>query len=249
MEEFDLHEKVALISGASQGMGYAMALTLARHGADIFGVSIGDDSDLKKEVEAMGRRYHSITISLTTPGAIHTVIKEVLGAYGHVDILLNFAGITKKMDTLDMTKMDWNAVFDINVSAAFLLAKEVIQQFRMQGHGGKIINASGILPLHTSEYCAYSASKGAVEAMTRYLAMEFGKDDIQVNAITFGFMTTGTSLMSGDGNQYDDSILRDIPAKRWGCYKDVDGLLLLLASAQSNYITGACIPVDGGYSI
>lgn len=249
MEEFDLHEKVALISGASQGMGYAMALTLARHGADNFGVSIGDDSDLKKEVEAMGRRYHSITISLTTPGAIHTVMKEVLGAYGHVDILLNFAGITKKMDTLDMTKMDWNAVFDINVSAAFLLAKEVIQQFRMQGHGGKIINASGILPLHTSEYCAYSASKGAVEAMTRYLAMEFGKDDIQVNAITFGFMTTGTSLMSGDGNQYDDSILRDIPAKRWGCYKDVDGLLLLLASAQSNYITGACIPIDGGYSI
>ena len=104
MEEFDLHEKVALVSGASQGMGYAMALTLARHGADIFGVSIGDDQDLKKEVEAMGRRYHSLTISLTTPGAIYTLMKEVLAAYGHIDILLNFAGIMKKEDTLNIHK-------------------------------------------------------------------------------------------------------------------------------------------------
>lgn len=249
MKEFDVSGKVALVSGASQGMGYAMALTLARHGADIFGVSIGDDQALKKEVESLGRNYHSLTISLTTPGAIHQLMKEVLAAYGHVDILLNFAGILKKAETLNVTRIEWNTAFDINVSAAFFLAQEVIKQFKTQGHGGKIINASGVLPLHTSEYCAYSSSKGAIEAMTKYLAYEFGKDDIQVNAITFGFMTTGTSLMSCDGGTYDESILKSIPAGRWGCYKDVDGLLLLLASAQSNYINGCCIPVDGGYSI
>lgn len=249
MEEFDLHNKVALVSGASQGMGYAMALTLARYGADIFGVSIGDDQDLKKEVEAMGRQYHSLTISLTTPGAIYTLMKEVLAAYGHIDILLNFAGIMKKEDTLNIHKQEWQMAMDINVNAAFILAQEVIKQFIKQGNGGKIINASGILPNHTSQYCAYYTSKGAIDAMTRYLAMEFGKDDIQVNAIVFGFMTTGTSLMAGDGNHYDESILHDIPAKRWGCFKDVDGLLLLLASKQSNYINGVCIPIDGGYSI
>lgn len=249
MKEFDVSGKVALVSGASQGMGYAMALTLARHGADIFGVSIGDDSALKKEVEELGRQYHSLTVSLTTPGAIHELMKEVLAAYGHVDILLNFAGILKKEDTLAISRMEWNTAFDINVTAAFFLAQEVIKQYRKQGHGGKIINAGGILPLRTSEYCAYGASKGAIEAMTKYLAYGFGKDDIQVNAITFGFMTTGTSLMCCEGGTYDESILKDIPAGRWGCYKDVDGLLLLLASAQSNYINGCCIPVDGGYSI
>ena len=116
-------KKVALVSGASQGMGYAMALTLARHGADIFGVSIGDDQDLKKEVEAMGRRYHSLTISLTTPGAIYTLMKEVLAAYGHIDILLNFAGIMKKEDTLNIHKQEWEMTMDINVNAAFILAQ------------------------------------------------------------------------------------------------------------------------------
>ena len=86
--DFHLHHKVALISGCSQGLGAACARTLARHGADIFGVSIGDDSSLKKEIEAMGRSYHSLTISLTTPGAIREVMKEALAVYGHIDILL-----------------------------------------------------------------------------------------------------------------------------------------------------------------
>lgn len=100
----ELDGRVALVSGCSQGLGYACVRTLARHGADIFGVSIGDDSALKKEVEAMGRSYHSLTVSLTTPGSIHDVMKEVLAAYGHVDILLNFAGILKKEDTLEISR-------------------------------------------------------------------------------------------------------------------------------------------------
>ena len=92
--KLELAGKVALVSGCSQGLGYACVRTLARYGADIFGVSIGDDSALKKEVEALGRSYHSLTVSLTTPGSIHEVMKEMLAAYGHVDILLNFAGRT-----------------------------------------------------------------------------------------------------------------------------------------------------------
>lgn len=249
MEQTSLLGKVALVSGSSQGLGYACVLTLARAGADIFGVSIGDDSFLKKEVEALGRKYESMTISLTTPGAINSVLKEVLATYGKVDILLNFAGILKKEESLTIHKQDWNSAMDINVNATFFLSQVVIKQFIKQGHGGKIINAGGILPFDTNEYCAYYTSKGAVEAMTKYLASEFGKDDIQVNAITFGFMTTGTSLQHNDQGQYDASILQRIPAKRWGCYKDVDGLVLLLASPLSNYITGTCIPIDGGYSI
>ena len=100
MELFDLTGKVALVSGCSQGLGYACVLTLARNGAYIFGVSIGDDSHLKEEVEACGRRYHSLTASLTTPGVIDQVIKECSAAYGHIDILLNFAGIVRKERTL-----------------------------------------------------------------------------------------------------------------------------------------------------
>ena len=148
----ELDGRVALVSGCSQGLGYACVRTLARHGADIFGVSIGDDSALKKEVEAMGRSYHSLTVSLTTPGSIHDVMKEVLAAYGHVDILLNFAGILKKEDTLEISRQAFQSALDINVTAAFTLSQEVIRQFIKQGHGGKIINASGILPYGTSEY-------------------------------------------------------------------------------------------------
>ena len=111
----ELDGRVALVSGCSQGLGYACVRTLARHGADIFGVSIGDDSALKKEVEALGRSYHSLTVSLTTPGSIHDVMKEVLAAYGHVDILLNFAGILKKEDTLEISRQAFQSALDINL--------------------------------------------------------------------------------------------------------------------------------------
>lgn len=246
--DMNLYGKVALVSGCSQGLGYHAALALAKQGADIFGVSIGDDSSLKKAIEATGRNYHSFTISLTTPGAIHQVMKEALAAYGHIDILLNYAAILKKEETLELTKLEWNSAYDINVSVAFFLSLEVIRQFQKQGHGGKIINATGILPRHTSAYCAYAISNGAIEAMTRYLAMEFGKDQIQVNAIQYGFMSCGSTLQ-GEKEEWDTSLLTAIPIGRWGMDQDSDGLVTLLASDASNYITGVCIPVDGGYSI
>lgn len=247
--EYDLHGKIALISGCSQGLGYECVKLLARHGADIFGVSIGDDSSLKKEVEGMGRKYHSLTISLTTPDAIHMVIKEVLAAYGKIDILLNFAAILKKNETLSIRRQEWNTAMDINVTAAFILSQEVIKIFRKQGMGGKIINAGGILPFDTSEYCTYYTGKGALEAMTKYLAYEFAADNIQINTLQFGFMATGAKLQQCEGNEVDTSILQRIPAARWGEAKDIEGAVLLLASNKSDYITGACIPIDGGYSI
>lgn len=247
--EFNLHGKIALISGCSQGLGYHCVLALARHGVDIFGVSIGDDSEVKKEVEAMGRQYHSLTISLTTPGAIHTLMKEVLASYTRIDILLNFAGVLKKEDTLQIKRQDWNSAFEINVGAVLALSQEVIQQFRIQGQGGKIINAGGVVPYDTNAYCAYATSKGAIMALTKYMAAEFARDQIQVNAITFGFMSCGNCLQNCTDGHDDSSILQKIPAQRWGKEGDIEGLVLLLASSYSDYICGACIPVDGGYSI
>lgn len=250
MEFFDLSGKVALVSGCSQGLGYACVCTLARAGADIFGVSIGDDSRLKEEVEACGRQYHSLTISLTTPGAMDQVMKECLGTYGHIDILLNFAGIVRKEPTLDVKEDCFDAVLDLNTKALFFLSQAVIKQMLKQGHGGKIINASSVLSQRSSsDALPFTTSKGALEAMTKALANEFAKDDIQVNAISFGFMTTGTLLQVKEDGERDHDILRQIPAGRWGCYKDVDGLLLLLASESSNYMTGCVIPIDGGFSI
>ena len=249
MKRFDLHGKVALVSGCSQGLGYACVLTLARHGADIFGVSIGDDSNLKKEVEAYGVQYHGIALSLTTPGAIDTLMKEVLAAYGHVDILLNFAGIMKKEQTLCCDEACWDSLMDVNLKASFFLSQAVIKQFQKQGHGGKIINASGILPKEYDRYTIYCISKGGIDAMTKSLAAQFAHEDIQINAIRFGFMTTGTSLQTADNGHYDHAMLSHIPAGRWGSYKDVDGLLLLLASPAANYMTGCIIAIDGGYSI
>ncbi len=250
MERFDLSGKVALVSGCSQGLGYACVLTLARAGADIFGVSIGDDSHLKEEVEACGRSYHSLTASLTTPGAIDLVVKECLAAFKQIDILLNFAGIVRKEHTLRVDEACYDAVMDINSKASFFLSQAVIKVMIEQGHGGKIINASSVLSQRSSnDFLPFTASKGALEATTKALANEFASENIQVNAISFGFMTTGTSLQVNDNGEVDHEILLNIPAGRWGCYKDVDGLLLLLASSASNYITGCIIPVDGGFSI
>ncbi len=250
MEYFDLSGKIALVSGCSQGLGYACVLTLARAGADIFGVSIGDDTHLREEVEACGRRYHSITLSLTTPGASDQVVKECLAAYGQIDILLNFAGIVRKSHTLEVNEDCFDAVMDINAKACFFLSQAVIKVMMKQGHGGKIINASSILSQRSSnDFLPFTASKGALEAITKALANEFAASDIQVNAISFGYMTTGTSLQVNENGNYDHAILANIPAGRWGCYKDVDGILLLLASSASNYITGCIIPVDGGFSI
>jgi len=250
MEYFDLSGKTALVSGCSQGLGYACVLTLARAGADIFGVSIGDDDHLRSEVEACGRTYHSMHASLTTPGTIEQVIKECMAAYGHIDILLNFAGIVRKTPTLEVNEDGYDAVMDINAKACFFLSQAVIKQMLKQGHGGKIINASSVLSQRSgNDYLPFIASKGALEAITKELANEFAANDIQVNAISFGYMTTGTSLQTDENGAYDHSILQNIPARRWGCYKDVDGLLLLLASSASNYITGCIIPIDGGFSI
>lgn len=248
MEQYPLEGKTALISGASQGLGYAMALVLARLGANIFTVSIGDDTRLKEEVKECGRNYQSMQVSLTTPGICDQVIKEALAAFGSIDLLLNFAGILKKEKTSTITQESLQQVLNINVISTFLLSQAVIKQFLKQGNGGKIINASGVLPT-SFEYTSYYTSKGAIEAMTKILAKEYAKQDIQVNAISFGFMTTGTSLQSIDANHYDASILNEIPAKRWGTYKDVEGLLTLLCTRKSNYMTGLCIPIDGGYSI
>lgn len=249
MKRFDLTGKVALISGCSQGLGYACALTLARHGADIFGVSIGDDDDLKKEVEAYGVRYHSMTVSLTSPNGIHELMKEVKSVYNHIDILLNFAGIIKKEDTLTCTPDAWDITMNVNSKAPFFLSQAVIAQFLKQDTGGKILNASSILPKEYSEYVSYCASKGSLEAMTKSLALQYAKNNIQINALRFGFMTTGTSLQRSSDGHYDHSLLNHIPAQRWGSYKDVDGILLLLVSSASDYITGCSIAIDGGYSI
>lgn len=238
-----LHGKVALISSCSQGLGYEAAKILAAHGADIFGISIGDDEQLKKEIEAMGRSYHSMTADLSTPDIIHQVVKEVLAAYQHIDILLNFAHVLKKEDTLSLSRIAWKQALDINLTAAFFLSQEVIKQFLKQKQGGKIINASGILPLEADSYAAYVVGKGGMEAMTQYLASAFAKDNIQINAIRFGYMQEGSSLYE------NKEILKAIPARRLGTASDMEGALLLLASDQSNYMCGACIPVDGGCSI
>ena len=247
--EFDLHGKTALVSGCSQGLGFECVKILAKHGANVYGVSIGDDSELKEIVSQYDGNYESSTLSLTTPGAIRSVVQEAKSKYSHIDILLNFASSLKKDDTLSITKSEWSNAMDINVHAAFFLSQEVIKVMIEQHTGGKIINASGVLPFDTTQFCSYYTANGALEAMTKYLAYEFAPNNIQINAISFGFMDFGTKLQQCLGNEDDTSILHRIPAKRWGTPKDIEGLVLLLSSSQSDYITGACIPIDGGYSI
>lgn len=248
-EYIDLSGKVALISGCFQGLGYAAAVALAKCGADIFSVGIGDDTALRVEIERLGRRYASIHCDFESDIAIHNAMDAVLAEYHHIDIMLNYAALVHKTKTLNSAHEAWDEIVTHNVKSIFFLSQAVIKQFMRQNKGGKIINVSSLMAhVSSDEYAAYTACKGAMEALTRSLANEYGKYSIQVNAIAPGFMISGTRLQQKPNGDFDSTLKERIPARRWGTYKDIEALTILLSSKGSDYINGCIIPLDGGYS-
>jgi 2-deoxy-D-gluconate 3-dehydrogenase len=248
LEQFDLSGKVAIVTGCNTGLGQGMALGLAQAGCHIVGINFADPADTKHQVEELGRRFLDIRADLMKTECIPSVIDQAVTEFGRIDVLVNNAGIIRRNDAIEFTEQDWDDVMDLNIKSTFFMSQTVAKQFIAQKSGGKIINIASMLSFQGGiRVPSYTASKSAVQGVTRAMANEWAKHNINVNAIAPGYMATdNTAALRADKKRNQD-ILARIPAERWGKPEDVAGPCVFLASNASDYINGYTIAVDGGW--
>lgn len=247
MVDFDLTGKVALVTGVSRGLGQAMTVALAQAGADIVGVGLRGMGETKKLVEDLGRRAYEIKADLSQSDTAADVAQEAVAAFGRVDILVNNAGIIKLSAAEDHTMADFDAVMEVNLRSVFLLTRDVARQMIALG-GGKIVNVCSIQSLcGGGGDAAYVASKHALHGLTRAWANEWGKYNIQVNAIAPGYMVTDNTANLRKNDAAVAAITQRIPLGRWGRPQDLMGPVVFLASPASDFVTGHLLVADGGY--
>lgn len=250
LDKFNLKGKVAIVTGASRGLGQGMALGLAGAGADIVGVDYIGSDETKEQVEKLGRKYLGLKADLISinPEGLNDLVKQVVSHFGHVDILVNNAGIIRREDSLNFSEKDWDDVMNINSKTIFFFSQAVANQFVKQGQGGKIINIASMLSFQGGiRVPSYTASKSAVKGLTMLMANEWAKYGINVNAIAPGYMATDNTKALRDDEKRAGQILERIPAGRWGTPEDLAGAIVFLASENSSYINGYTIAVDGGW--
>ncbi|PTY05092.1 2-deoxy-D-gluconate 3-dehydrogenase [Opitutaceae bacterium EW11] len=248
LQKFKLNGKVAIVTGASRGLGQGMALSLADAGADIVAVDVLPMDDTKKQVEAMGRKCVTIVANLGDRKAIPGVVAEARKTYATLDILVNCAGIIRRADFLDFSEKDWDDVMSINLNAVFFLSQAFVRDVVSRNGKGKIINIASMLSFQGGiRVPSYTASKSAVAGITRLMANELASKNINVNAIAPGYMATdNTAPLRADANRAN-AILERIPAGRWGTPEDLQGPVVFLASEASDYVNGYIVAVDGGW--
>ncbi len=247
---FRLDGKTALVTGCRRGIGRAIALTLAEAGADIVGVSQnmeGDGGAIGAEVRALGHNFHAFTCDMGDREALYTFICDVQATAPPVDILVNNAGIVPRADAVDYPDEDWDRVFEINLNAQFILAREFGRGMLARG-AGKVIFIASLMSFQGGiRVPAYAASKGAIARLTHALSNEWAGQGVQVNAIAPGYVATElTADLLNDTARYQ-AILERIPAGRWAEPEDFRGAALYLASPASDYVTGEILTVDGGW--
>ncbi|WP_413738993.1 2-dehydro-3-deoxy-D-gluconate 5-dehydrogenase KduD [Sodalis sp. RH21] len=248
LDSFNLQGKVALITGCDTGLGQGMAIGLAEAGCDIVGVNIVDPEETIAKVTALGRRFLSLTADLTKIDDIPGIIEKSVAEYGHIDILVNNAGIIRREDAIEFSEKNWDDVMNINIKTVFFMSQAAARQFIKQGKGGKIINIASMLSFQGGiRVPSYTASKSAVMGVTRLLANEWAKHNINVNAIAPGYMATNNTQQLRADEDRSKEILERIPAGRWGLPADLKGPAIFLASTASDYINGYTIAVDGGW--
>jgi len=246
---FDLSGKVALVTGTDRGLGQAMAIGLAQAGADVAGIGISGGMETAPIIRDAGRRYFHQQLDLITATLddLKAAIGQVATEFGQLDILVNNAGIIRRAALLDYSESDWDDVLQINLKALFFLSQAAARIMIEQG-GGKIINIASMLSYQGGILVpSYTASKHGVMGITRALANELAMHNINVNAIAPGYMATDNTAALRADEKRNAAILERIPARRWGMPEDLKGVVVFLASAASNYMNGATLPVDGGW--
>jgi 2-deoxy-D-gluconate 3-dehydrogenase len=249
LDLFRLDGKVALVTGPGRGLGQGMALGLAEAGADIAGLYHATYEETQVQVEALGRRFLPIQCDLAKASVddLEAAVGQVVGEMGRLDILINNAGIIRRAPAIEFSEQDWDDVVYVNLKAAFFLAQAAAKVMVGQG-GGKIINVASMLSFQGGILVpAYTAAKSGLAGITRALANEWASKGINVNAIAPGYMATDNTAPLRADPQRSTAILARIPAGRWGDPADLSGIAVYLASAASDYMHGAIVPVDGGW--
>ncbi len=245
---FSLHGKVALVTGASTGLGQGIAIALAQAGADVVGVARSSTADAERGVTAAGRKFHALHADLERRYEAANVVTQAIKAAGRVDILVNNAGVIRRDDALTFSEEDWDAALNLNLKVPFFLSQAVARSLVQAGRGGKIINIASMLSFQGGiRTASYTASKSGLAGITRLLANEWAARGINVNAIAPGYFETNNTAALRTDEQRNRDIVGRIPAGRWGKPSDLGGAAVFLASAASDYVHGTVIPVDGGW--
>jgi 2-deoxy-D-gluconate 3-dehydrogenase len=251
LDTFNLDGQVALVTGTTRGLGQAAAIALAEAGADIALLDRADAADTAEQIRALGRRAHLVQRDLVTatPDELGSAVTEVIDELGGLDILVNNAGMIHRAPAVDYPADKWNDVLTVNLDAVFHLSQTAGRHMVDQGHG-RIINIASMLSFQGGVFVpAYTASKHAVAGLTKALANEWAASGVTVNAIAPGYMATDNTAAIRADVERERSILARIPAGRWGTPADLQGALVFLASNASAYVTGAIVPVDGGWLV
>ena len=248
LEKFSLLNKSVIVTGATRGIGQAIAVALAEAGADVLGVGRSDHTETRNQVEAYGRRYVPMQLDIADEDAPEKIVHKAVESFGKVDILVNAAGITRRYLALEISKQDWNDVIQTNLTALFFLSQKVARQFIRQGTGGNIINIASMLSYQGGfRVIPYTASKAAVRMITMQMCNEWAEYGIRVNGIAPGYIVTDlTEAMRSEPDRVEQVNMR-IPMKRWGRPEDIAATAIFLASDAAEYVNGFTIAVDGGY--
>ena len=249
LDKFKLQDRAALVTGASTGLGAAIAVALAEAGAQVacHGNTRSPEATCERIISA-GGVAHALTGDLSRPETPKLLVEQTLERFGRVDILVNNAGTIRRAPAVEYSDDDWAAVLEVNLSSVFRLSKLAGKQMIENGRGGKIVNIASLLSFQGGiTVPAYAASKGGVAQLTKALANEWAKHGINVNAIAPGYMrTTNTAALQADEVR-NRQILERIPAGRWGEPEDVAGAAVFLSSPASDYVNGHVLVVDGGW--
>ena len=250
---FDLEGRVAIVTGGNGGIGLGMAKGLAQAGASV--VVAGRDKAKNElavvQLEKADSRARATAhqVDVTQEAACAQLIEATIARFGRLDILVNNAGTNLRKPPQDYSLDEWNMLIDTNLTSAFLCSKAAYAPMVAQG-GGKIINIGSMTSIFGASFAApYSATKGGIVQFTKAIAVAWAKDNIQANAILPGWIDTALTVQARkDVEGLDQRVVARTPAGRWGVPDDFAGIAVFLASAASDFVTGAAIPVDGGYS-
>ena len=242
----ELKGKVALVTGGAQGIGKAVALMLARHGADVIvaDVNLEKAAETAKELEAAGGRAMAVNVDVTRLGDVEKMVESALARFGRIDILINNAGIARDKLILRMAEEDWDTVLAVNLKGTFNCTKAVIKHMSKQ-RSGKVVNIASVVgEMGNAGQANYSASKAGVIGLTKTIAREFAQRGINVNAIAPGYIQTAMTDVLPE--KAKEELQRMIPMERLGQPEDVAHAVLFLVSEASSYVTGQVLNVNGG---
>lgn len=248
---FDLTGQVALVTGASRGLGQHFARALARSGADLI-LTARDRNSLQPfaaEIEAMGRRTACVSLDVRDEASIRAMATDAEAAFGRIDILVNNAGCNVRKPALDVSWDDWNLILDTNLRGTFFVAQAIARGMIARGYG-RIINIGSVTSVFGYAGLApYGASRGGVRQLTMSLADDWGRHGVTVNCLAPGWFKTAQNQVLYENQEWVDYLIERIPVKRPGRTDDLDGAVVFLASESSRYITGQTLLVDGGISV